>query len=83
MRPGLKKKRRVDTHHSGELSISTVGTGLAVSSETRDLGEVETELGLEPVNGVTRASSEDFNEIVTSEIASLVLRSMKRDHKFF
>lgn len=48
----IERKRGV-AHHSGELCITTVSAGLGVSSKTGDLGEIEAELGLEPVYGVS------------------------------
>ena len=52
------------THHSGELGIPAVSTGLAVTAETGHFGEVETKLALQPVDGVTRTSGENLNEVV-------------------
>lgn len=59
------------THHSRELSITAVSTGLAVSAETGNLGKVELELVLQPVNGVTRLVGEHTDQVIASEITSL------------
>jgi hypothetical protein len=59
------------TYHAGELSIATVGAGLAVSAKTSDLGEVKGELVLEPVDGVARAAGENTDEVVAGELARL------------
>lgn len=53
------------TYHSGELGISAVSTRLAVAAETGHFGEVETELALQPVDGVTGTSGENLNEVIT------------------
>lgn len=60
-----------ETYHSWELSITTVGTRLTMATETGDLGEVKAELVLKPIDGVTRAASEDCDEVITSKFASL------------
>lgn len=60
-----------ETYHSWELSITTVGTRLTMATETGHLGEIEAELVLEPVDGVTRAPSEHCDEVITSKFASL------------
>ena len=43
-----------------------------MAAKTRDLGEVEGELVLEPIDGVAGLAGEDSNEIVARELASLV-----------
>ena len=48
---------KAGTYHSGELGIATMCAGLAVATETRDLGQVEAEDILEPIHGVSGATS--------------------------
>jgi hypothetical protein len=50
-----------------------VGTHLRVTTETRDLGEVEVEALNEPVDGVTRLVGEDLDEVVTGELTGRLL----------
>jgi hypothetical protein len=45
--------------------------GLRVTAKARDLGEVEAELVLEPVDGIAGAASEDLDEVVACELARL------------
>lgn len=40
-----------------------------MATETGNLGEIEAKLVLEPVDGVTRATGEDADEVVTGEVA--------------
>jgi hypothetical protein len=49
------------TYHSRELGVTTVGTWLAMSTKTSDLGEVKAELVLKPVYSISRAASEDLD----------------------
>jgi hypothetical protein len=42
-----------------------------VTAKTGDLREVEGELVLEPVHGITRTTSQNTDEIITSEVAGL------------
>lgn len=64
-------ERKGATHHSRELGISAVGTGLAVAAEAGYLGQVKAKLILEPVDGVTGAAGEDLDKVVASEVACL------------
>lgn len=59
------------TYHSRELSVTTVGTRLAVTTETSDLGEIESELVLKPVDSISGAASENTDQVIASEITSL------------
>ena len=43
----------VGDDHARELSVTTVGTRLGVTTETGDLGEVKTELVLQPVHSIS------------------------------
>ena len=61
----------ISDDHSRELSATTVGTRLRVAAQARDLGEIEAELRLEPVDGIGRATREDLNQIVASEVLRL------------
>ena len=42
-----------------------------MSTETRNFGEVEGELVLEPVDGVARTASKNADEVIASEFTSL------------
>lgn len=61
----------VGNDHTRELGISTVCTGVGVTTKTGDLGEVESELVLQPVDRVTRATSEDGDQIIASKLTGL------------
>lgn len=61
-------------HHSRELSVASVCTRLAVATKTCDLGKVEAKLVLQPVHRITRTPSENMNEVVAGEVASLEQR---------
>ena len=43
----------VGDDHTGELRITTMCARVRMSTKARDLGEIETKLGLEPVYGVS------------------------------
>lgn len=58
-------------HHSRELGVASVCTRLAVATKTSDLGKVEAKLVLQPVHRITRAPSENMNEVIAGEFASL------------
>jgi hypothetical protein len=66
----------VGNNHSRELSITTMCTRLAVATKSGDLGEIKTELGLKPVDGVTGAASKDADEIVAGKVTGLVERDL-------
>jgi hypothetical protein len=44
---------------------------MAVTAEAGDFREVELEFVLEPVHGIAGSTSQDADEIITSEVASL------------
>ena len=52
-----------------------MSAGLRVTSQARDFGEIKTEDVLKPVYGVTRTTRQDFDEVVTSKIFSLLRKS--------
>ena len=58
-------------HHTGELGIATVGSWLTVTTKPGNLGKVQLELVLQPVNGVSGTASQDGNEVVAGEVTSL------------
>jgi len=60
-----------DAHHAGELSIATVGSWLAVTTEPSDLGKVELELVLQPVDSISGTAGQDGDKIVAGEVTSL------------
>ena len=60
-----------NAHHSRELRIATMCAGLRVTTETSDLREVEAELVLQPIDGVTGATGQDADEVVAGEFAGL------------
>jgi hypothetical protein len=65
--------------HTGELGTTAVGALLRVATETRDFGEVEVELGLEPVDGRSRVACEDADEVVACEILCGLLGVVEED----
>jgi hypothetical protein len=46
-------------------------TRLRVTTETSDLGKIESKLVLQPVNSIARTASEDSNQVVTGKVSSL------------
>jgi hypothetical protein len=44
-------------HHAGELSITAMCSWLTVTTKSSDLGEVELELVLQPIDSVSRTAS--------------------------
>ena len=58
-------------HHSGELGIATVSSWLTVTTEASNLGKVELELVLQPVNSISGTASQDGDKIVAGEVTSL------------
>lgn len=48
-----------------------MSAGLAVTAKTGNLGEIEAELVLEPVDSVSGTTGEDTDQVVTSKLASL------------
>ena len=61
----------VGDDHARELSVATVCSGMRVATEASDLGEVEGELILEPVNGVAGLTSENADKVIACEVTSL------------
>lgn len=61
----------VGDDHTGELGAATVRTRLRLSTETSDFRKVEAKLVLEPVNSISRTSSEDADEVVPCKFAGL------------
>ena len=59
------------THHAGELGIATVGSRLTVTAKSCNLGKVEFELVLQPVDSISGTASQDGDKIVASEVTSL------------
>lgn len=45
--------------------------GLGVATKTRDLGEIELELLLQPVDGIARAVGKDVDKVVSRKVAGL------------
>lgn len=68
--------------HSGELSSSTVSSFERVTSETRDLREIEVEATNEPLDSRGRVSSENFDQVVASEFPSLKKTKRKKISAF-
>jgi hypothetical protein len=57
--------------HTGELGIvSSVGSGLGVTTETRNESEVKVELILEPLNGGSGLVGKDLDEVGTGLVTS-------------
>ncbi len=59
--------------HTRELGTATVGTGLRVTAETRDLAEVEIEAVHEPVDGLAGLAGEHLDEVVAGKVTSRLL----------
>jgi len=53
------------------LGIAAVGSRLAVTAKSRNLGKVELELVLQPVDGISGTASQDGDKIVAGEVTSL------------
>jgi len=62
---------RSAAHHAGELSITTVGSWLTVTPKSSDLGKVELELVLQPVDSISGTAGQDGDKVVTGEVTSL------------
>jgi hypothetical protein len=56
-----------------------MGTGLGVTTETRDLGKIQAELVLEPVDGVSGLVGEDANQVVAGQITGRFLGVVEED----
>ncbi len=67
----MREHQVIEIYHSRELSASTMRTWLAVSAKTGNLGQVELELVLQPVDCITRTTSKYTNQIITGEFSSL------------
>jgi hypothetical protein len=65
------KHMRLVAHHAGELSITTVGSWLTVTTKSSNLGKVELELVLQPVDSISGTASQDGDKIVAGEVTSL------------
>ena len=61
----------VGDDHARELSVATVCSGMGLATETSDLGEVEGELVLEPVDGIAGLTGENADKVVACEVTSL------------
>ena len=59
------------THHAGELCIATVGPWLTVTAKSSNLGKIELELVLQPVDSISGTTSQDCDKIVAGEVTSL------------
>ena len=59
------------THHAGELCIATVGPWLTVTAKSSNLGKIELELVLQPVDSISGTASQDGDKIVAGEVTSL------------
>ena len=57
--------------HAGELGIATVGSRLTVTAKSSNLGKVELELVLQPVDSISGTASQDGDKIVAGEVTSL------------
>jgi hypothetical protein len=53
------------------LGITTMGSWLTVTTKPSNLGEIEPELVLEPVDSISGTTSQDGYKIVAGEVASL------------
>lgn len=47
-----------------------------MSTKTSDFGKIKSELVLEPVDGIAGTTSEDFDEVITSEITGLRIENI-------
>lgn len=65
--------------HSWELSVATVGAGLAVTAETRHLFERKIERIVQPIDGLAGLAGENFDKIVTGQIAGGSLGVVEKD----
>ena len=73
-RSELAKRQRgrdLGNYHAGKLRITTVGPWLTVTAKSSNLGKVELEPVLQPVDSVSGTTGQDGDKIVTSEVASL------------
>ena len=62
---------RSTAHHSGELGIATVGSWLAMPTKSSNLGKVELEFVLQPIDSISGTASQDGDQIVAGEVTSL------------
>jgi len=58
-------------HHAGELGVAAVGSRLTVTTKSSNLGKVELELVLQPVDSISGTASQDGDKIVAGEVTSL------------
>lgn len=56
--------------HAGHLFLATVGAREGVATETRDQGEIQLELFLQPLDSRGRPTSEDLDKIGAEHVAS-------------
>ena len=57
--------------HARELGIATVGPWLTMTTKSGNLGKVELEFVLQPVDSVPGTASQDGDKIVAGEVTSL------------
>jgi hypothetical protein len=57
--------------HARELSVATVGSWLTVTTKSGNLGKVEFELVLQPVDSISGTASQDGDKIVAGKVTSL------------
>lgn len=73
---------RIGDGHAGHLFLATVGAGEGVATETRDEGQIQLELVLQPLDSRGRATSEDLDEIgaehVTGRLGGVVIEGFDR-----
>jgi len=58
-------------NHAGELSIATVGSWLTMTTKSSNLGKVELELVLQPVDSISGTASQDGDKTIAGEVTSL------------
>lgn len=68
---GVTRQGKSVAHHAGELGITTVGSRLTMTAESSNLGKVEPELVLQPVDSISGAAGQDGDKIVAGEVTSL------------
>jgi hypothetical protein len=68
---GLRGETSPVAYHAGKLSITTVGSWLAVATKSSNLGKVEVEFVLQPVDSIPGTASQDGDKVVTSKVTSL------------
>ena len=70
---GMTQEKHVGSiaNHAGELSIATVGSWLTMTTKSSNLGKVELELVLQPVDSISGTASQDGDKTIAGEVTSL------------